>query len=115
MRYNTEIMEHMISHVPPQVPDQLEFPVCRYCCTTFSSKHQVVTHVSEAHSTFGKSAGDMVVCVFILLNSIINFVITEYLRVKFERSLAACRLLDGIEHVEITRVTDLWYQGMIWW
>ncbi|XP_015187397.1 PREDICTED: uncharacterized protein LOC107072179 isoform X2 [Polistes dominula] len=62
MRSNTEIMEHIISHVPPQVPDQLEFPVCRYCCTTFSSKHQVVTHISEAHSTFGKSAGDMVVC-----------------------------------------------------
>ncbi|KAI4481592.1 hypothetical protein M0802_013912 [Mischocyttarus mexicanus] len=62
MRSNTEIMEHIISHVPPQVPDQSEFPVCRYCCTTFSSKHQVVTHVSEAHSTFGKSAGDMVVC-----------------------------------------------------
>ncbi|XP_035744018.1 uncharacterized protein LOC118451481 isoform X2 [Vespa mandarinia] len=62
MRSNTEIMEHMISHVPPQVPDQSEFPVCRYCCTAFSSTHQVVTHISEAHSTFGNSDGDMVVC-----------------------------------------------------
>ncbi|KAK2589003.1 hypothetical protein KPH14_001852 [Odynerus spinipes] len=62
MRSNTEIMEHMVSHVPPQVPDQSESPVCRYCCTAFSSQHQMVTHVSETHSTFGKSAGDMVVC-----------------------------------------------------
>lgn len=36
----------------------------------------------------------------------------QYLRVKFERCRAACRLLDGIEHVEIARVTAWRYQGM---
>ncbi|XP_012285507.1 uncharacterized protein LOC105702483 isoform X3 [Orussus abietinus] len=62
MRSNTDVMEHMIVHVPPQVPGQLESPVCRYCCTAFSSKHQISTHVAETHSTFGQSNGDMVVC-----------------------------------------------------
>ncbi|XP_046474526.1 uncharacterized protein row isoform X2 [Neodiprion pinetum] len=63
MRSNTEVMEHMVTHVRPQVPGQKESPVCRYCCAVFSSKHQMTTHVSEAHSTMGRSAnGDMVVC-----------------------------------------------------
>lgn len=55
-------MEHMIRHVPPPVPGQIDTHVCRYCCAIFSSKHQMVTHVTEAHSTFGNSDGDMVVC-----------------------------------------------------
>ncbi|XP_033209365.1 uncharacterized protein LOC117168099 isoform X3 [Belonocnema kinseyi] len=62
MRSNSEVMEHMISHVPRQVPGQSESPVCRYCCSAFSSQHQMVTHVTEAHSTFGHSDSDMVVC-----------------------------------------------------
>ncbi|XP_053982291.1 uncharacterized protein LOC128878260 isoform X1 [Hylaeus volcanicus] len=62
MRSNTDVMEHMISHVPPQVPGQSNSPVCRYCCTAFSSQHQMVTHVTEAHSNFGHSDSDMVVC-----------------------------------------------------
>ena len=55
-------MEHMIRHVPPQVPGQTNPPVCRYCCTVFSSKHQMNTHVKEAHSNFGKSESDMLAC-----------------------------------------------------
>ncbi|XP_043288615.1 uncharacterized protein row [Venturia canescens] len=63
MRCNTEVMAHMISHVPARVPDQQESPVCQYCCAAFSSKHQMVTHVSETHTKFGQSDGDaMVVC-----------------------------------------------------
>lgn len=63
MRSNTEIMEHMVTHVKPQVPGQTDSPVCRYCCAVFSSKHQMTTHVTEAHSTMGRSAnGDMMVC-----------------------------------------------------
>ena len=52
----------MISHVPRQVPGQSESPVCRYCCSAFSSQHQMVIHVTEAHSNFGHSDSDMVVC-----------------------------------------------------
>lgn len=63
MHSNTEVMEHMVTHIRPQVPGQKESPVCRYCCAVFSSKHQMTTHVTEAHSTMGRSAnGDMVVC-----------------------------------------------------
>ncbi|XP_076643086.1 uncharacterized protein LOC143353529 [Halictus rubicundus] len=62
MRTNTDVMEHTISHVPPQVPGQSESPVCIYCCTVFSSQHQMVTHVTEAHSNFGHSDSGMVVC-----------------------------------------------------
>ncbi|XP_011697131.1 PREDICTED: uncharacterized protein LOC105455472 isoform X1 [Wasmannia auropunctata] len=62
MRSNTEVMEHMVSHVPPQVPGQLELSVCRYCCTPLSSQHQLRTHVSETHSNFGHSDSIMVVC-----------------------------------------------------
>lgn len=62
MRSNTEVMEHTISHVPAQVPEQSNSPVCRYCCTAFSSQHQMTTHVTEAHSNFGHSDSDMVVC-----------------------------------------------------
>ncbi|XP_015432341.1 PREDICTED: uncharacterized protein LOC107188550 isoform X2 [Dufourea novaeangliae] len=62
MRTNTDVMEHTISHVPPQVPGQSNSPVCRYCCTAFSSQHQMVTHVTETHSNFGHSDSDMVVC-----------------------------------------------------
>ncbi|OXU26270.1 hypothetical protein TSAR_002466 [Trichomalopsis sarcophagae] len=62
MHSNTEIMEHMVSHVPPLVPGQSDSPVCRYCCTAFSSKHQMNVHVSEAHSKFGNSDSDMLVC-----------------------------------------------------
>lgn len=62
MRSNTEIMEHMVSHVPPLVPGQSDSPVCRYCCTAFSSKHQMNVHVTEAHSNFGNSDSDMLVC-----------------------------------------------------
>ncbi|XP_076241418.1 relative of woc isoform X2 [Calliopsis andreniformis] len=62
MRSNTDVMEHTIGHVPPQVPGQSNSPVCRYCCTAFSSQHQMVTHVTEAHSNFGHSDSDMVVC-----------------------------------------------------
>ncbi|XP_078053044.1 relative of woc [Augochlora pura] len=62
MRTNTDVMEHTISHVPPQVPGQSDSPVCIYCCTAFSSQHQMVTHVTEAHSNFGHSDSDMVVC-----------------------------------------------------
>ncbi|EGI63571.1 Pogo transposable element with ZNF domain [Acromyrmex echinatior] len=62
MRSNTEVMEHMVSHVPPQVPGQPELSVCRYCCTPLSSRHQMVTHVSETHSNFGHSDSVMVVC-----------------------------------------------------
>lgn len=62
MRSNTDVMEHMIGHVPPQVPGQSDSPVCRYCCTAFSSQHQMVTHVTETHSNFGHSDSDMVVC-----------------------------------------------------
>ncbi|KAG6801764.1 hypothetical protein HZU73_02886 [Apis mellifera caucasica] len=62
MRSNTDVMEHTIGHVPPQVPGQSNSPVCRYCCTAFSSQHQMITHVTEAHSSFGHSDSDMVVC-----------------------------------------------------
>ncbi|KAF7992971.1 hypothetical protein HCN44_005752 [Aphidius gifuensis] len=62
MKSNTEVMEHMIRHVPPRVPGQPDIHVCRYCCAAFSSKHQMVIHVTEAHSTFGNGDGDMVVC-----------------------------------------------------
>ncbi|XP_011504181.1 PREDICTED: uncharacterized protein LOC105367231 isoform X2 [Ceratosolen solmsi marchali] len=62
MHSNTEIMEHMVSHVPPLVPGQSDSPVCRYCCTAFSSKHQMNVHVTEAHSNFGNSDGDMLIC-----------------------------------------------------
>ncbi|XP_076284718.1 relative of woc [Lasioglossum baleicum] len=62
MRTNTDVMEHMIIHVPPQVPGHSELPVCIYCCTAFSSQHQMVTHITEAHSNFGHSDSDMVVC-----------------------------------------------------
>lgn len=62
LRSNTEVMEHTIGHVPPQVPGQSNSPVCRYCCTAFSSQHQMITHVTESHSTFGHSDSDMVVC-----------------------------------------------------
>ncbi|XP_011867897.1 PREDICTED: uncharacterized protein LOC105562025 isoform X2 [Vollenhovia emeryi] len=62
MRSNTEVMEHMVSHVPPQVPGQSELSVCRYCCTPLSSQHQMLTHVSETHSNFGNSDSVMVVC-----------------------------------------------------
>ncbi|XP_066594901.1 uncharacterized protein row [Prorops nasuta] len=62
MNCNTEIMEHMIEHVPPQVPGQSDYVVCRYCCTALSSKHQMDIHVSETHSHFGFSDSDMVVC-----------------------------------------------------
>lgn len=63
MRCNTEVMSHMISHVPACVPGQPESPVCQYCCAAFSSKHQMNTHVFEAHTKFGHSDGeDMVVC-----------------------------------------------------
>nr|XP_012142642.1 PREDICTED: uncharacterized protein LOC100881864 isoform X4 [Megachile rotundata] len=62
MRSNTDVMEHTIGHVPPQVPGQSDSPVCRYCCTAFSSQHQMTTHVTEAHSNFGHSDSDMVVC-----------------------------------------------------
>lgn len=63
MRSNTDIMEHMVTHVRRRVPGQTEAPVCRYCCTVFSSKHQMTTHITEAHSTMGRSAnGDMMVC-----------------------------------------------------
>ncbi|XP_058800497.1 uncharacterized protein LOC131669561 isoform X2 [Phymastichus coffea] len=62
MHSNTEIMEHMVSHVPPRVPGQSDPPVCRYCCTAFSSKYQMDVHVTEAHSNFGNSDNDMVVC-----------------------------------------------------
>ncbi|XP_036141434.1 uncharacterized protein LOC105833640 isoform X3 [Monomorium pharaonis] len=62
MRSNTEVMEHMVSHVPPQVPGQSELSICRYCCTPLSSQHQMLTHVSETHSNFGHSDSDMVVC-----------------------------------------------------
>ncbi|XP_014207144.1 uncharacterized protein LOC106638490 isoform X2 [Copidosoma floridanum] len=62
MHSNTEIMEHMVSHVPPQVPGQSDPPVCRYCCTAFSSQHQMSVHITEAHSNFGKSDSVMLVC-----------------------------------------------------
>ncbi|CAK9827128.1 Pogo transposable element with ZNF domain [Anthophora retusa] len=62
MRSNTDVMEHTIGHVPPQVPGQSNSPVCRYCCTAFSSQHQMITHVTETHSNFGHSDSDMVVC-----------------------------------------------------
>ncbi|XP_046144610.1 uncharacterized protein LOC114880486 isoform X2 [Osmia bicornis bicornis] len=62
MRSNTDVIEHTIGHVPPQVPGQSDSPVCRYCCTAFSSQHQMITHVTEAHSNFGHSDSDMVVC-----------------------------------------------------
>ncbi|XP_014221728.1 uncharacterized protein LOC106648992 [Trichogramma pretiosum] len=62
MSSNTEVMEHMISHVPARVPGQSDPPVCRYCCTTFSSNHQMNVHISEGHSNFGKSDSDMFVC-----------------------------------------------------
>lgn len=62
MRSNTEVMEHTIGHVPPLVPGQSSSPVCRYCCTAFSSQHQMIIHVTEAHSNFGHSDSDMVVC-----------------------------------------------------
>ncbi|XP_050447786.1 uncharacterized protein LOC126849694 isoform X3 [Cataglyphis hispanica] len=62
MRSNTEVMEHMVSHVPPQVPGQSELSVCRYCCTALSSQHQMLTHVTETHSNFGHSDGLMVIC-----------------------------------------------------
>ena len=62
MQFNTEVMEHMIGHVPPRVPGQSESLVCRYCCAAFSSKHQMITHITEAHSNFGHTNGDMVVC-----------------------------------------------------
>ncbi|XP_017788953.1 PREDICTED: uncharacterized protein LOC108571427 [Habropoda laboriosa] len=62
MRSNTDVMEHTIGHVPPQVPGQSDSPVCRYCCTAFSSQHQMITHVTETHSNFGHSDSGMVVC-----------------------------------------------------
>lgn len=62
MKSNTEVMEHMIRHVPPRVPGQPDIHVCRYCCAAFSSKHQMVVHVTEAHSTFGHGDSNMVVC-----------------------------------------------------
>ncbi|XP_026666788.1 uncharacterized protein LOC108632966 isoform X1 [Ceratina calcarata] len=62
MRSNTEVMEHTIGHVPARVPEQSNSPVCRYCCTAFSSQHQMTTHVTETHSSFGHSDSDMVVC-----------------------------------------------------
>ncbi|XP_077271885.1 relative of woc isoform X1 [Temnothorax americanus] len=62
MRSNTEVMEHMVSHVPPQLPGQSELSVCRYCCTPLSSQHQMLTHVSETHSNFGHCDNVMVVC-----------------------------------------------------
>ncbi|XP_014481960.1 PREDICTED: uncharacterized protein LOC106748192 isoform X2 [Dinoponera quadriceps] len=62
MNSNTDVMEHMVSHVPPQVPGQSELSVCRYCCTALSSKHHMLTHVAETHSNFGHSDGVMVVC-----------------------------------------------------
>lgn len=62
MRSNIEVMEHVVSHVPPQVPGQSELSVCRYCCTALSSQHQMLTHVAETHSNFGNSDGVMVVC-----------------------------------------------------
>ncbi|XP_032672689.1 uncharacterized protein LOC116844778 isoform X2 [Odontomachus brunneus] len=62
MNSNTEVMEHMICHVPPKVPGQSELSVCRYCCTALSSQHQMLTHVLETHSNFGHSDGVMVVC-----------------------------------------------------
>jgi len=55
-------MEHMVSHVPPQVPGESELSVCRYCCTALSSQHQMLTHVAETHSNFGYSEGPMLVC-----------------------------------------------------
>ncbi|CAD6202029.1 GSCOCG00002909001-RA-CDS [Cotesia congregata] len=72
LKTNTQIMEHMICHVPPRVPGQTvvnddddensssnknnrSSHVCRYCCAAFSSKHQMTTHIDEHHSVFGKS------------------------------------------------------------
>lgn len=55
-------MEHMIKHVPHRVAGQSHSHVCRYCCAAFSSRHMLVTHVAEAHSTFGNIDGQMVVC-----------------------------------------------------
>ncbi|XP_008554785.1 uncharacterized protein LOC103576373 isoform X1 [Microplitis demolitor] len=90
LKSNTQVMEHMINHVPPRAPGQFvtsndtstdndnddnsvnnnknqsnrnNYSVCRYCCAAFSSKHQMTTHIDEAHSVFGKSDdGVMVVC-----------------------------------------------------
>ncbi|XP_070515925.1 uncharacterized protein Row isoform X3 [Cardiocondyla obscurior] len=62
MKSNVEVMEHMVNHVPPQVPGQSELSVCRYCCTALSSQHQMLTHVSETHSNFGHCDSVMVVC-----------------------------------------------------
>ncbi|XP_011310606.1 uncharacterized protein [Fopius arisanus] len=62
VKSNTEVMDHMIKHVPHRVAGQLHCHVCRYCCAAFSSKHMLITHVAEAHSTFGNSDGHMVVC-----------------------------------------------------
>ncbi|XP_034950056.1 uncharacterized protein [Chelonus insularis] len=67
MKSNTDVMQHMISHVPPRVPDQSgptssKSNVCRYCCTPFSTQHQMLTHIDETHSSFGKGDGVMVVC-----------------------------------------------------
>ncbi|KAG8034937.1 hypothetical protein G9C98_008013, partial [Cotesia typhae] len=72
LKSNTQIMEHMICHVPPRVPGQTvvnddddenstsnknnrSSHVCRYCCAAFSSNHQMTTHIDEHHSVFGKS------------------------------------------------------------
>ncbi|XP_024946779.1 uncharacterized protein LOC107273670 isoform X2 [Cephus cinctus] len=62
LKSNTDVIQHIVSHVPPQVPHRTESSVCRYCCAAFSTKHQVDTHVSETHSNFGQTNGDMVVC-----------------------------------------------------
>ncbi|XP_063976643.1 uncharacterized protein LOC135162291 [Diachasmimorpha longicaudata] len=62
MKSNTEVMDHMIKHVPHRVSGQLHSHVCRYCCAAFSSRHMMVTHIAETHSTFGNIDGHMVVC-----------------------------------------------------
>lgn len=85
MRSNTEIMEHMITHVPPKVPGQSDFPVCRYCCTAFSSKHQMNIHVTEAHSNFGNSDGDMLICAICeqKFGKIYNHIIQQFFIIIF--------------------------------
>lgn len=62
MRCNTEVMEHIIGHVPARMPNQSDSLVCHYCCTLLSTKSQREIHIAETHSNFGQTDASMMAC-----------------------------------------------------
>uniref|UniRef100_A0A6V7M7Z7 C2H2-type domain-containing protein n=1 Tax=Bracon brevicornis TaxID=1563983 RepID=A0A6V7M7Z7_9HYME len=108
MRWNTEVMEHMLKHVPPRVPGQTFTYACRYCCAAFSTRHQMQIHVAEAHSSFGVCDGHMVVCgiceqKFSNSNLLISHMVSTHLPSEMPYKCEACGYRtsshkDAIDH-----------------